>query len=80
MGKVRSVIPAHNQEVTQPAWLIRGERKKEKEKAQLLAITVIDTKCIIYSTTYKEEHNDIPQRFGAFLSVAFFYAHTHMYS
>ena len=42
-----------------------------------MTITIIDTNCIIYSTTYKEEHSDIPQRFGAFLSVAFFYAHTH---
>lgn len=76
MGKVQSVIPAYNQEVTQPAWLIWGERKKEKEKALLLTITIIDSNCRIDPTTYKE-HNNIPQRFGAFLSVAFFYVRTH---
>ena len=48
------------QEVTQPAWLVWGERKKGKEKALLLAITIIDNNCRIYPTKHKEEHNNIP--------------------
>ena len=54
--------PASNSclEVTQPAWLIWGERKKGKEKALLLAITIIDNNCRIYPTKHKKEHNNIP--------------------